>query len=164
MGGTTAPQWGVQQAKRADTPLWDTPKPYVLRIVVSLPDHRLSLNRVKTNHGLRTKLVDEAKHEAIFATFAADLPDVERPIFPAGVPLFMAFDVERKKRGQRWDTSGLIEAMKPYQDAWSGILYADDRQIVGYAVRWDLRPTGRGTVTVTIRETNVGSLFGEVPS
>lgn len=134
-----------------------------LRVVVALPDHRLTLNRAtsKRSGALRSRLVDEAKHEAVFATFGADLPDLPRPLFPAGVALFVAYDVERRKRGQRWDASGMIEAMKPTLDAWNGILYADDKQIVGFAVRWDAKPTGRGVVTVTIREANVAQFFGK---
>ena len=154
-GAVVPTRGGAPQAAGGHhTPLWDTPQPYVLRVCVSLPDHRLTLNRVgsRQSGAMRARLVAEAKREAIFATFNDSMPDVPRPIFPAGVALFMAFDVERRKRGQRWDTSGLIEAMKSYQDAWNGILYADDRQIVGYGITWDERPTGRGIVTVTIRE------------
>lgn len=149
-------------AQRAAGGFWDD-NSRVLRITVPMPDYRLTLNQARSQQSgpMRSRLMGEAHSDAVVIARGL-LHAVGREgflPFPAGMPVFVALDVERKKHGQRWDTAALIEAMKPTMDAWNGLLWADDKQIVGFAVRWDPKPTGRGVVTVTIRDTSMTAFF-----
>lgn len=118
-------------------------------VTVPMPDHRLTLNRVRTNPAYRVRLVAEHKDAARLAGLAA-LGDGPRPHFPPGARLVAWVAVERRKRGQVWDVSALIEALKPTFDGLNGLLYADDRQLVGFVVEWDRTPIGTGVVHITL--------------
>lgn len=119
-----------------------------LTVTVPMPDHRLTINRVRTNPAFRTRLVNEHKDAARLAAYAA-IGQAARPHFPVGVNVVAWVAVERHKRGQRWDLGGLVEALKPAIDGCTGTIYADDRQVVGVVVEWDTKPTGTGIVHLT---------------
>jgi len=120
----------------------------LITVTVPMPDHRLTLNRVRTNGAYRVRLVHEHKDTARLAALAA-LGSRERPYFAVGVNVVAWVAIERRKRGQRWDLGALIEALKPAIDGCTGIVYADDRQVVGVVVEWDQRPTGAGLAHLT---------------
>lgn len=127
-----------------------------ITVTVPMPDHRLAANRVRTNPHTRHRLAMQHKHWASLAALVAidslpmDLiPTDGGPIFPAGINLTAWIAVERRKRGQRWDLGGLVEALKPAFDGMSGLIYADDRQVGGVIVEWDTTPTGTGLVHLT---------------
>lgn len=77
------------------------------------------------------------------------------PFFPDFVEVEVYLRVERAARGQRWDTSGVIEAMKAYLDGFEGLVYANDSSVVYWApVEWDDKPTwgaGAGRIYITFK-------------
>lgn len=118
-----------------------------LTIAVALPDHGLTTNRGHGNFAWRRRLVDTHRDAAMLVGYAA-IPPEQRPFF-AGGPVFAVCRVERRKRGNRWDYGGMVEALKPAFDGLQGIVYANDSQVAGSIILWDEKPTGTGLVHVT---------------
>ena len=112
------------------------------------PDHRLSLNgreHWRTIHRLR-----QEQHGAAALVAASVVPAQARPWFAADVPLFVTLTMARPARGKRWDCAACIEATKAALDAFNGIVYRDDAQIVGFRVEWTRDPAGAGLVRVRV--------------
>lgn len=122
--------------------------PATLTLTLPLPRHDLSLNGRLNWRAQRRGQHDQA--EVAGFTALAALIDAPRPHFPAGLRLRVLIDVERRKRGNVWDTPAIIEATKGYLDGLQGLAYADDRQVRGIDVRWDATPTGRGLIHLHI--------------
>lgn len=122
-----------------------------LAVVLGLPDHDLTLNRRGGNEHARAKLVWAHKGAATLAALMT-VPDESRPYFPAGVQVVAWCSIERRKRGQRWDFGAVVEACKPYFDGFNGIVWADDKQLMGMVVVWDERPTGQGIIKIKLTE------------
>lgn len=122
--------------------------PATLTLTLPLPRHDLSLNGRLTR--LRQWQGQQDQAEVAGFTAIAALMDAPRPHFPAGLRLRVLIDVERRKRGNIWDTPAIIEATKGYLDGLQGLAYADDRQVRGLDVRWDATPTGRGLIHLYI--------------
>ncbi len=127
-------------------------------VTLPLPDHRLSLNG-------RIGWQEQRRRQQAQATWAWQqgllaLDGASRPAFPAGVRVMVGLAVERRKGGKVWDAAAVIEACKGYLDGLNGIAYADDRQIAGFRVGWDERPTGAGVVHLTVRAWDVYAPFG----
>lgn len=122
--------------------------PPALTLTLPLPDHDLSLNgRV----GWREQRRGQREQKELAALVAlATLAGAPRPHFPAGVRLRVLIDVERRTRGNIWDTPAIIEATKGYLDGLEGYAYANDRQVRAFEVRWDAKPTGRGLIHLYI--------------
>lgn len=121
----------------------------MITISLPVPDRRLSLNgreHWRTVAKLRAEQHEIAQYTAINLAAAR----VMAPLYPA-VRVSVSIDVERKVRGQAWDTAGIIEATKGYLDGLNGIVYTDDAQIRVFAVRWDAKPTGNGLIHLYIR-------------
>lgn len=119
-------------------------------ITLPIPDRNLSLNG--RMHWRSVAKGRRAQHELALARGALALAraGLAAPCYPEG-KLAVYIDVERKARGNVWDTAGIIEACKGYCDGLNGVVYTDDAQIRSFAVRWDQRPTGRGLVHLYIR-------------
>lgn len=118
-----------------------------LTVVLDLPDHRLTINRIRTNPRFRQAMVDRHKEAAQLIGYAT-IATADRPFYPAE-PVFAVCRVERKKRGQRWDYGGMVEALKPAFDGLQGLAYTNDSQVAGSVILWDEQPTGTGLVQVT---------------
>lgn len=125
-----------------------TRPPAPLTITLPLPRHDLSLNG-RINWGAQRRGQHEQAEAAGFVALAT-LIDAPRPHFPAGTPVRVLIDVERRKKGNVWDTPAIIEATKGYLDGLEGHAYANDRQVRAFEVRWDARPTGRGLIHLYI--------------
>jgi len=122
----------------------------MLSLTLPMPDRKLSLNG--REHWRTVRKGQTSQHE--LAGLAAVAVIQERgqpfPVYPSEkVSLYI--DVERRPRGQRWDTAGLVEAIKGYQDGMEMLIYYNDSQIRTYAVRWDAKPTGNGLIHLYIR-------------
>lgn len=124
-----------------------------LTITLPLPDHNLTLNRVGGRQGaaMRDRLVREHKDAARWLAYEA-MRGKPFPLIGPDVPILIVVRVERRKRGQRWDAAGMIEACKAYGDGFQGEIYCDDKQIVAWAVLWDEKPTGAGVVHLEVRD------------
>ena len=122
-----------------------------LKLTLAMPDHALTLNRARTNPGKRNRLVGESKAKAKEVGEAA-APPLARPWFPGNTQVLAVCRVERHARGNRWDYGGMVEALKPALDGLQGIVYGNDKQVVGMVILWDEKPTGTGVVRVTFKE------------
>lgn len=125
----------------------------MILITLPMPDRNLSLNGRMHWRQQRAGQIDQqqvAQLAAVVSLRRQHPEHTQYPLYPAD-KVSVLIDVERKKRGQVWDASACVEAVKGYMDGLEGWVYTNDQQIRSYAVRWDARPTGSGLIHLYIR-------------
>lgn len=122
----------------------------MITISLPIPDRKLSLNG--REHWRTVRKGQQAQHEVagIVGKVAVMHLRLAPPAYPTEL-VSVFIDVERKKRGNVWDTPGIIEACKGYCDGLQGSVYTNDSQIRGFMLRWDAKPTGNGLIHLYIR-------------
>lgn len=119
-------------------------------ITLPMPSHDLTLNRVTRRHpGHIARIKRQHRNDARLAALVAT-PAEWRPAF-GEAPVRLDVEIRRRARGQRWDDSAMVEALKPYMDGIedSGAVFLNDQQVRWGDISWDDRPTGEGVVILT---------------
>lgn len=120
-----------------------------LTITLPLPDRHLTLNG-RLHWRVKARLVKQHRE---WAEMKARSLIQQRPHFPAGAKVRVDVRIERKKYGQKWDSTAIIEATKSYIDGFQDAgVYLNDSCVRWGEVEWDAKPTGKGIIVMSLSE------------